>query len=114
MSIKVTDAAYNEALAMQGLSSLIPKPPTPSQLAVVRQLQAGSIMHERRSKTEQKPYYKLDGITMRRDAVAALLAHGLIERGAEPIKHDYYLECVLRGQYDVWHWNLTAKGKEWA
>jgi hypothetical protein len=108
----------------------LPRALTSYQLGILRQLQAGATITEQRHKVIQKPYFEIRppvderGISkngfsiisesVRRDAIAALSAHGLIERGAEPIEHDFYLACDLRGHYDVWIWSLTAQGKEWA
>jgi hypothetical protein len=92
-----------------------PKPLTPSQLAVVRDMQASWILSEGlrhgvrpcfetinpadRSRYSSRP--------VRQATFAALLAHGLIERG--PKISD---GCIQRDIEKPWL--LTAKGKEWA
>ena len=100
---------------MQGLSYLIPKPLTPSQLAVVRDMQAGWILCEwlrygvrvRYELRDLIDWSKYSGRPVRQATHAALLAHGLIERGA-PISDGW-------PQHDIEKpWLLTAKGKELA
>jgi hypothetical protein len=123
MGTRITDAelamAYPDPL--DGVSATItlqPKPLSAYQIGLLVQLKAGrpsTIIYERRHKTEQKPYYGFSSYNcggIRRDAIAALRRHGLIERGAAPVDDDPWCKYEGRGHHEVWHWHLTAKGLE--
>jgi hypothetical protein len=89
----------------------LPRPLTPGQIAIVRLMQAGNPLVEgQRSDDADIPTFDIAGNKangIRKSAVAALHAHGLIERGAEPID-----QIAFYYKHDIYHWTLTAKGKD--
>ncbi|WP_159011727.1 hypothetical protein [Bradyrhizobium sp. S69] len=86
-------------------------PLPPGQVAIVRLMQAGHPLVEgQRSDNADIQTFDIKGNKangVRKSAVAALVAHGLIERGAKPID-----QIPFYYRHDIYHWSLTAKGKD--
>jgi hypothetical protein len=91
--------------------TVAPKSLTKGQIAIIRLMQAGNPLGEgRRHYDAETPTFDIKGNKangIRKSAIAALVAHGLIERGAEPA---YKADAWTR--HDTYLWSLTAKGKE--
>ena len=88
----------------------IPPALTPGQSAIVRAMQAGAVLAESRHEADT-PTFRLVSATLDQpvtnSAMAALAAHGMIERGAQPVD-----QIPFYYRHDIYHWSLTAKGKE--
>jgi hypothetical protein len=110
-----TEFTITEPKPIYTITVTAPKPLTPHQLAVIHDMQAGWILSEglrygvRRCFETINPSRSRYGPSkpVRQATFAALLAHGLIERGPKILDRS--------PQYDIEKpWMLTAKGKEWA